>query len=63
MNFIFNLFRRIKSREVVKLKPEDIDSERMLIHVVQGKGRKDRFTVLSQITLNQLRKYFMLYET
>jgi len=48
--------------EVVKLKPEDIDSERMLIHVVQGKGRKDRFTVLSQITLNQLRKYFMLYK-
>ena len=48
--------------EVVKLKADDIDSERMLIHIVQGKGRKDRFTVLSQITLNQLRKYFMLYK-
>jgi len=48
--------------EVVKLKTDDIDSERMLIHIVQGKGRKDRFTVLSQITLKQLRKYFRLYK-
>jgi integrase/recombinase XerD len=47
--------------EVVRLKAKDIDSERMLIHVVQGKGKKDRYTVLSQIALEQLRKYFMLY--
>lgn len=48
--------------EVVKLKPQDIDSERMLIHVVQGKGKKDRYTVLSEITLEQLRKYYKLYK-
>jgi integrase/recombinase XerD len=48
--------------EVVKLKADHIDSERMLIHIVQGKGRKDRYTVLSQIALSQLRKYFMLYK-
>ena len=48
--------------EAVRLRPEDIDSKRMLIHVVQGKGRKDRYTLLSEITLNELRKYYKLYK-
>lgn len=48
--------------EVVRLKPEDIDSNRMLIHVVQGKGKKDRYTILSEVALKQLRKYYMLYK-
>jgi site-specific recombinase XerD len=48
--------------EVVKLTSQDIDSQRMLIHVVQGKGRKDRYTVLSEIALEQLRKYYKLYK-
>ena len=43
--------------EVVRLKVKDVDSERMLIHVVQGKGRKDRYTVLSEVALNVLREY------
>ena len=43
--------------EVVRLKPEDIDSQRMLIHIRQGKGRKDRYTVLSETTLQVLRLY------
>lgn len=43
--------------EVVRLKLEDIDSKRMLIHVKQGKGRKDRYTLLSEIALQMLRKY------
>lgn len=34
----------------------------MLIHVIQGKGKKDRYTVLSQIALEQLRKYYRLYK-
>jgi integrase/recombinase XerD len=48
--------------EVIKLKSQDIDSQRMLIHVVQGKGKKDRYTVLSEIALEQLRKYYKLYK-
>lgn len=48
--------------EVVRLKPEDIDSDRGLIHVRQGKGRKDRFTILSQTTLEILRDYFKIYK-
>lgn len=48
--------------EVVKLRPEDIDSERKLIHVKQGKGRKDRYTVLSDIALSALREYLKKYK-
>jgi site-specific recombinase XerD len=47
--------------EVVRLKQEDIDSDRGLIHVRQGKGRKDRFTLLSQVALETLRIYFKEY--
>lgn len=43
--------------EVVRLKVSDIDSERMLIHVRQGKGRKDRYTILSEVALDMLRRY------
>ena len=48
--------------EVVRLRSKDIHSDRMLIHVVQGKGRKDRYTLLSELALVQLRKYYRLYE-
>ena len=48
--------------EVVRLTIQDIDSQRLLIHVVQGKGRKDRYTILSEIALEQLRKYYRLYK-
>jgi len=43
--------------EVVKLKPEDIDSSRKLIHIRASKGRKDRYTLLSDIALQTLREY------
>lgn len=43
--------------EVVRLKPEDIDDKRMLIHIRGAKGRKDRYTMLSDIALNVLREY------
>jgi site-specific recombinase XerD len=48
--------------EVVRLKVGDIDSSRMLIRVRQGKGMKDRYTMLSEIALTQLRKYYQLYK-
>jgi len=47
--------------EVVRLKLGDIDSDRGLVHVRQGKGRKDRYTLLSQLTLEVLREYFREY--
>jgi site-specific recombinase XerD len=48
--------------EVVRLKLSDVDSERMLIHIVQGKGRKDRYSVLSQAALEVLREYVKKYK-
>jgi integrase/recombinase XerD len=47
--------------EVVHLKVRDIDSKRMLIRVEQGKGRKDRYTLLSTTLLEQLRLYWQTY--
>lgn len=48
--------------EVVRLKPEHINSERMEIQVVQGKGYKDRSTLLSKILLKELRTYWKVYQ-
>ncbi|MEO0096066.1 MAG: site-specific tyrosine recombinase/integron integrase [candidate division WOR-3 bacterium] len=47
--------------EVVKLKLEDIDSNRMLIHIKGSKGRKDRYTVLSETALQMLREFWKKY--
>jgi len=43
---------------LVKLKAKHIDSSRMVIRVEQGKDRKDRFTILSQQLLKELRIYW-----
>ena len=48
--------------EVVKLRPEDIDSKRMFIHIRGSKGRKDRYTMLSETALDILRKYWREYK-
>ena len=48
----------LRVSEVVKLRPEHIESSRMMIRVEQGKGRKDRYTVLSQNCLDLLREYW-----
>ena len=48
--------------ELLALKPTDINSERMMIRVESGKGGKDRYTLLSQTTLNDLRNYYRAYK-
>ena len=48
--------------EVVHLKPADIDSGRMMIRVEQGKGRKDRYVMLSEKLLLTLRRYWREYQ-
>ena len=48
--------------EVVRLNPEDIDSDRMLIHIKGAKGRKDRYTMLSEIALAVIREYRSQYK-
>jgi integrase/recombinase XerD len=51
----------LRLSEVCKLKAADIDSKRMLIRVRQAKGNKDRYTILSVITLQLLREYWQKY--
>lgn len=51
----------LRVSEVADLKVTDIDSKRMLIRVEQGKGRKDRYTLLSQTLLDELRNYYKAY--
>lgn len=48
--------------EVLNLKLADIDSDRMLIHVRNAKGRKDRYTLLSKKALLLLREYYVVYQ-
>ena len=48
----------LRASEVTHLKVGDIDSDRMLIHVVQGKGRKDRKVMLSPGLLDLMRDYW-----
>jgi site-specific recombinase XerD len=48
----------LRASEVAALKPEHIDSKRMLIKVVNGKGGKQRYTILSSRLLMELRHYY-----
>jgi site-specific recombinase XerD len=52
----------LRASEVAALKPEHIDSKRMLIKVEQGKGRKDRYTILSTRLLRELRHYYKTFQ-
>ncbi len=51
----------LRVSEVVKLKLEDIDTERKLIHIRGAKGRKDRYTILSDVAMNTLKLYIESY--
>ena len=51
----------MRRNEIRELLPLAIDSQRMQIHVKQGKGKKDRYTILSQKALDLLRTYYKKY--
>jgi len=48
----------LRVSELVRLKVSAIDGERMMVRMEQGKGRKDRYTILSQRLLSELRSYW-----
>lgn len=52
----------LRASEVISLKPEHIDSKRMLIKVENGKGGKDRYTLLSEKLLKELRHYYKTFQ-
>jgi integrase/recombinase XerD len=52
----------LRVSEVVNLRINDIDSNRMLIHVRNAKGRKDRIVPLSKHMLMLLRNYWKIYK-
>jgi site-specific recombinase XerD len=53
----------LRLNELCHLKLRDIDSDRMTIRVEQGKGAKDRYTLLSPKLLAELRRYWIAYRT
>jgi site-specific recombinase XerD len=50
----------LRASEVIKLQPQHIDSKTMLIKV-KGKGKKERYTLLSKKLLVELRSYYRQY--
>jgi site-specific recombinase XerD len=51
----------VRLQECLNLRPVHIESGRMKVRVEQGKGRKDRYTILSKRALEALRLYFIAY--
>jgi integrase/recombinase XerD len=52
----------LRASEALVLKPEHVDSKRMLIKVEEGKGGKQRYTLLSKKLLPELREYYRTYQ-
>jgi len=48
----------LRASEVVALKVTDVDSERMTLRIEQGKGRRDRYAMLSPVLLERLRVWW-----
>ncbi|MGI8785884.1 MAG: tyrosine-type recombinase/integrase [Acidobacteriota bacterium] len=53
----------LRTSEVIQLRVGDIDSQRMVIHIRQGKGHKDRYVMLSPKLLESLRAYWKVVRT
>lgn len=51
----------LRLNEACHLRVEHLDVGRMLLRVEQGKGRKDRYTILPQHLLEELRRYWRMY--
>jgi len=48
----------LRASEVVALKVTDVDSQRMTLRIEQGKGRRDRYAMLSPVLLERLRVWW-----
>jgi integrase/recombinase XerD len=52
----------LRISEAINMKITDIDNQRMLIHVKNAKGKKDRYTLLSTKVLELLKEYYTIYK-
>ncbi|MBC8389027.1 MAG: site-specific integrase [Actinobacteria bacterium] len=52
----------LRISELIKLRVSDIDSKRMMIRIENGKGGRDRYTILSPRLLEELRSYWKKYK-
>ncbi len=52
----------MRRKELINLKPEDIDFERKLVSINKGKGNKARISILSEFTINYLQQYILEYK-
>ena len=52
----------LRMGELLRLKPQDILSDRNLLHIKQSKGKKDRVVPLSSKLLEMLREYYKSYK-
>ena len=51
----------LRLSECLDLHPCDIDGKNKLVHVVQGKGAKERYTIISTHALQTLRQYYVTF--
>jgi len=51
----------LRVSEIVNLKITNIDSQRMLVHIENAKGKKDRYVALPSSILDDLRNYYRIY--
>jgi len=49
--------------ELVNLHWEDLDEKRNMIHIRGGKGKKDRYTILSNVVVQILQRYWKVYQS
>jgi site-specific recombinase XerD len=61
--FLFTVYSMgLRLDEALHLQPGDIDAQRMRVHIRNGKGHKDRFIILPEVTLKILRDFWVTHK-
>jgi integrase/recombinase XerD len=60
--FMMTYSAGLRISEVIHLKIDDIDTARMMVRIRQGKGARDRYSLLSKVALEELNRYIDHYQ-